>query len=149
MSFLAAGRARDPDFEQELRQRYGSVPNLQLLGFVDQFESAKLYALLSQSWILVNTSVREGLPTSFLEALANKCALLSSVDPGGVTREYGEFVTDDDFAAGLSKLLRDDAWLAKGEAGWTYVNRTFELQAVLDRHLEAYQRTLAIPPRPR
>jgi glycosyltransferase involved in cell wall biosynthesis len=149
VSFLAAGRARDPAFEQELRQRYGAIPNLQLLGFVDQFESAKLYALLSQSWILVNTSVREGLPTSFLEALANKCALLSSVDPGGVTREFGEFVADDDFAAGLNRLLRDDAWRAKGEAGWAYVNRTFELQAVLDRHMAAYGRALANPPHAR
>ena len=43
-----------------------------MLGFVDQFQSARLQSILSQSWILVNTSVREGLPTSFLEALANQ-----------------------------------------------------------------------------
>jgi hypothetical protein len=41
--------------------------------------------------IVVNTSVREGLRTSFLEALANKCALLSSVNPGGATAKFGYF----------------------------------------------------------
>jgi glycosyltransferase involved in cell wall biosynthesis len=149
VTFLAAGRSRDPAWEQELRGRYGAIPNLQLMGFVDQFESAKLYALLSKSWILVNTSVREGLPTSFIEALANKCALLSSVDPGGVTRRFGEFVANDDFATGLATLLKNDAWRAKGEAGWLYVKQTFEMQSVLDRHMSVYERTLAQPPQSR
>jgi glycosyltransferase involved in cell wall biosynthesis len=147
VTFLAAGRSRDPVWEQELRGRYGGVPNLQMLGFVDQFESAKLYSLLSKSWILVNTSVREGLPTSFIEALANQCALLSSVDPGGATSEFGRFVTDDNFADGLAELLQDDAWRAKGLAGWEYVRQTFEIDSVLDRHMQAYQRVLAAPVR--
>jgi glycosyltransferase involved in cell wall biosynthesis len=147
VTFLAAGRSRDPVWEQELRRRYGGVPNLQMLGFVDQFESAKLYSLLSKSWILVNTSVREGLPTSFIEALANQCALLSSVDPGGATSEFGRFVTDDNFANGLAELLQDDAWRAKGLAGWEYVRQTFEIDSVLDRHMQAYQRVLAAPVR--
>ena len=149
VTFLAAGRSRDPAWEKELRDRYGAIPNLKLLGFVDQFESAKLYSLLSQSWILVNTSVREGLPTSFIEALANKCALLSSVDPGGATRRFGRFVADDDFAAGLRELLENDAWRSKGEAGWDYVRETFELAAVLDRHVAAYERAMAAAPRRR
>jgi hypothetical protein len=41
--------------------------------------------------VSMNTSVREGLRTSFLEALANKCALLSSVNPGGATAKFGYF----------------------------------------------------------
>lgn len=146
VTFLAAGRSRDQAWEQELRDCYDGIPNLKLLGFVDQFESAKLYALLSQSWILVNTSVREGLPTSFIEALANKCALLSSVDPGGATGRFGRFVGDDDFATGLAELLRNDTWRAKGEAGWDYVRQVFEIQAVLDRHVDVYAKALAAPP---
>jgi glycosyltransferase involved in cell wall biosynthesis len=147
VTFLAAGRARDQAWEKELRERYGNIENLKLLGFVDQFESEKLYALLAQSWVLVNTSVREGLPTSFLEALANKCALLSSVDPGGATSRFGRFVGDDDFETGLADLLRNDAWRSKGEAGWDYVRQTFEVNAVLDRHMEAYQSALSAPRR--
>ena len=137
--FLAAGRSRDPEWEAQLRREYGSTPNLEMLGFVDQFQSARLQSILSQSWILVNTSVREGLPTSFLEALANRCALLSSVDPGGVTQRFGYYVRNDDFATGLASLLEDDAWRERGEAGWEYVRESFEIGSVIDRHLQVYQ----------
>ena len=139
VTFQAVGKSRDPVWEAELRQRYGNIPNLKMLGFVDQFESEKLKNILSQSWILVNTSVREGLPTSFLEALANKCALLSSVNPGGATATYGYFVENDDFKTGLQALLDNDAWRAKGEAGWKYVRETFEIEAVLGRHMRVYE----------
>jgi len=147
--FLAAGRSNDPVWDAELHAKYGNVPNLEMLGFVDQFQSAKLQSILSQSWILVNTSVREGLPTSFLEALANQCALLSSVDPGGVTQRFGHFVRNDDFATGLAELLENDAWREKGAAGWEYVRDSFEIESVIDRHLQVYRQftgqPLAVP----
>jgi glycosyltransferase involved in cell wall biosynthesis len=137
--FLAAGRSNDAQWDAELRATYRKVPNLEMLGFVDQFQSARLQSILSQSWILVNTSLREGLPTSFLEALANRCALLSSVDPGGVTQRFGHYVRNDDFATGLAELLEDDAWREKGEAGWEYVRESFEIESVIDRHLQVYR----------
>jgi glycosyltransferase involved in cell wall biosynthesis len=141
--FLAAGRSRDPEWEAQLRGEYGNTRNLEMLGFVDQFQSARLQSILSKSWILVNTSVREGLPTSFLEALANRCALLSSVDPGGVTRRFGCYVRNDDFATGLATLLADDAWRERGEAGWEYVRESFEIESVIDRHMQVYQQFAA------
>ena len=137
--FLAAGRSNDSAWDAELRAKYGKVPNLEMLGFVDQFQSARLKSILSQSWILVNTSVREGLPTSFLEALANRCALLSSVDPGGVTQRFGHCVRNDDFTTGLAVLLENDAWREKGAAGWEYVRESFEIESVIDRHLQVYR----------
>ena len=143
--FLAAGRSNDPAWETELRTRYGNTPNLELLGFVDQFESARLQSILSQSWILVNTSVREGLPTSFLEALANRCALLSSVDPGGVTQRFGYHVRDENFVAGLAALLENDTWRERGAAGWEYVRESFEIESVIDRHLQVYRQFTAPP----
>ena len=141
--FLAAGRSRDVAWEAELRERYASIPNLTLLGFIDQFESGALERLLSESWILVNTSVREGLPTSFLEALASQCALLSSVNPGGMTERFGEHVADGNFSHALDRLLAGDAWRARGEAGWQYVQEHFELDAVIDRHVSVYDRLMA------
>ena len=115
-----------------------------MMGFVDQFQSNALQTLLGESWILVNTSVREGLPTSFLEALANKCALLSSVNPAGVTERFGHFVENDNFAVGLEALLENNAWSQKGEAGWEYVRNTFEIEAVLDRHMEIYNGLMSL-----
>src|SRR5262249_22226484 len=141
--FLAVGRSRDAEWEAQLREQFAGSPNLELLGFIDQFDSGRLRSVLSESWILVNTSVREGLPTSFLEALANKCAILSSVNPGNATQRFGHFVTQDDFAAGLAKLLLNDAWRALGEAGWNHVRDHFELDAVLQKHVNVYGALIA------
>ena len=74
---------------QELRRRFGGLPNLEMPGFVDQFAGTGLSDLLGESWILVNTAEREGLPTSFLEAFAHGCAILSRVNPDNlVAIEY-------------------------------------------------------------
>ncbi len=65
--------------------------------------------------------------------------MLSSVDPGGVTQRFGYFTRNDDFTTGLATLLEDDAWRARGAAGWEYVRESFEIESVIDRHLQVYQ----------
>jgi hypothetical protein len=60
--------------------------------------------------------------------------VLSSADLGGVTTRFGQFVGDDDFAAGLTDLLQNAAWLPRGGPdGGTF------------GHMEAYRRVLANP----
>lgn len=140
--FIAVGRGQDRRLEQMLRARYGAVSNLEMRGFVDQFSSNELSEILEQSWILVNTSAREGLPTSFLEALAHRCAILSSVNPDGITERFGCHVREDDFAEGLRRLLEYNAWHAKAEAGFSYVREHHDLQTAIDRHMAVYQATL-------
>jgi hypothetical protein len=109
---------------------------------VPQFSGTSLTDLLSESWILVNTAEREGLPTSFLEAFAHGCAILSRVNPDNLVERFGEVVPDDAFAEGLERLLAGDAWKAKGEGGRRYVHEYYELGNVVDRHLEIYHETL-------
>lgn len=140
--FLAVGSGQHQKRDSALRRRYGRLANLEMSGFINQFDTDALAALLGKSWILVNTSPREGLPTSFLEAMAQRCALLSRVDPDGVATRYGCRVRHDDFAAGLDALLRDDTWRARGEAGYRYVRDGFELGRVVERHIEVYRELL-------
>jgi glycosyltransferase involved in cell wall biosynthesis len=137
--FIAAGSGQHRTRDTSLRRRYGHLPNLELSGFINQFDSDTLAALLGRSWVLVNTSVREGLPTSFLEAMAQRCALLSRVDPDAVATRFGYHAQHDDFATGLASLLSDDAWRARGEAGYHYVRKGFELGRVVERHIEVYR----------
>jgi glycosyltransferase involved in cell wall biosynthesis len=108
-------------------------------GHVDQFESGQVESVLSSSWILVNTSVREGLPNAFLEAAAHGCAILSSEDPDGFASRFGIRVEDDDFAAGLDQLLTADRWRERGGQGREYVRKTFELELAIGRHLNLYR----------
>ncbi|MFL5537114.1 MAG: glycosyltransferase family 4 protein, partial [Gemmatimonadales bacterium] len=99
--FIAMGQARTAELTEMLHRQYGGLPNLELEGFVDQFSSTRFQEILAQSWILVNTALREGLPRSFLEAAAFKCAILSRVDPDGFASRFGYRVEEDDFAGGL------------------------------------------------
>ena len=142
VEFIAVGQSRDPNWEQELRRRYSGIRNLRLLGFVDQFRSHTLTAILSKSWILANTSVREGLPTAYLEALASQCAILSHTNPDDVAGRFGYHAAADDFAEGLDALLKDDAWRERGRAGYRYVQENYELQSVIDKHVAVYERLL-------
>ncbi len=122
-----------------MRVTYGDQPNLDLVDFVDQFDSDGLSRHLSRSWILINTAAREGLPITFIEASAHRCAILSAVDPDGFTSRFGHQVTDGDFAAGLRSLLENDQWRARGERGRAYVADTYETSRAVDRHMAAYR----------
>jgi glycosyltransferase involved in cell wall biosynthesis len=138
VQFFAAGEGRDKKYANSLRKQYGCLPNLEFTGFLDQFNSSACFDLLSKSWILVNTSVREGLPTSFLEALAHKCAILSSVNTEDVAMRFGYHAKKNDFAAGLSALLDNYQWQKKGEAGYKYVQDYYEINKAIDMHLAEY-----------
>ena len=88
---------------------------------------------------MINTAAREGLPASFLEAVAFKCAILSSNNPDNFATEFGFHVQNDDYASGLEFLLEGDQWKEKGEKGYDYVKKTHELSVVIDKHIAVYE----------
>ncbi len=139
--FVALGRAHDDSRDRRLRQLYGGTPNLELPGFLSGQAKERV---LGSSWILVNTSVSECLPVSFLEAAANGCAILSFHDPDGFASNFGHHVVDGDLDEGLRSLLQDDAWRAAGERGFAYVSDVHELDRVVDLHLDAYDALLSV-----
>ena len=140
--FVVAGQSRDPVYGQFLSEQAACLPNLSMRGFIDPFENNDLSGLLGQTWILANTSPKEGLPNVFIEAAAHKCAILSSVDPGGFTTNYGVHVDGDDFGAGLRKLLDHDYWRVQAGKGYEYVSSTFSADKSIDQHIRIYQSSL-------
>ena len=114
VQFVAVGKGRTDDYDREMRQRYGTLPNVELPGFIDQFTSQRFFELLSSAWVLVNTSLREGLPRSFMEAASCGCAILSRVDPDCFASRFGFRADHDNFVEGLQWLLADDRWRALG-----------------------------------
>jgi glycosyltransferase involved in cell wall biosynthesis len=137
--FVALGQGRTAARTASLRRQYAGIGNLELEGFVDQFSSTRFQQVLSRSWILVNTALREGLPRSFLEAAAFKCAILSRVDPDGFASRFGYRVEKDDFADGLRRLLKDDAWRRRGEEAHEYVTRKYGFEQSIQQHLAVYR----------
>jgi glycosyltransferase involved in cell wall biosynthesis len=143
LRFTAIGMSRDPAWEQHLRRTYGGLPNLKLAGFIDQFRDDDLLKIFEQSWIVVNTSAREGLPNVFLEAAASGCAILSSVDPDGFATRFGYFAREDDFAHGLEELLKNDLWEKCGLRGRQFVSQVFATELAINKHLAIYERLLS------
>lgn len=140
VQFLALGSAHNPSLDWRLRHAYGSVPNLGLPGFVTGDRKDQV---LNESWILVNTSVSECLPLSFLEAAAHGCAILSFSDPDGFASSFGfHAAIEKDLDRGLRFLLEDDRWKLLGERGFSYVSETHEIGHVIDMHVSVYKQLL-------
>lgn len=139
INFIAAGKSQNNNYDNYLRNKYSKLNNLTMTGFINQFESDNISKILEKSWILVNTATREGLPNSFLEALAHKCAILSSLNPENVTERFGHLVKNDNFKDGLLGLLENDSWRIKGEQGQNYIKDNYELNSSIDHHIKVYQ----------
>ena len=136
VEFVAMGRSHNPETNARLRKTCGWWPNISLPGFVSEKEKSQI---LEESWALVNTSVREALPVSFLEALAHETPIISSLDPDGLTSRFGYLVAGDDYSGGLRKMLANEGRREKGTLGREYVEDVHELGKVVDRHIEIYK----------
>lgn len=139
VKFIALGASHDSDRDAHLREQYQGIRNMVMPGFVGG--PGKLKAL-ERSWILVNTSVSECLPVSFLEAAAHGCAILSFVDPDGFASRFGYHVKGLDLESGLRWLLEEDRWKKLGERGHSYVSKVHGREKVIDLHIEAYRAML-------
>lgn len=142
VKFVAVGEAQDKKLDRYFRETYSKLPNLEMTGFIDQFSTNQLSSILEKSWILVNTSLREGLPVSFLEAAANRCAILSGMDSDGFPSKFGYCAKDDNFIEGLEFLLKNERWRRRGEDGYKYVRETFEIKKTIDKHVDVYEEIL-------
>lgn len=136
--FIAVGRARDRRYDAVLRREYGSLPNLEFTGQIDPFRSDALSDILAESWVLVNTGARRGLPDACVEAAAYRCAILSDVDPDGFVTRFGHHAADGDLAAGLDALLTDDSWRPLGDLAQTHVRQHYETEGVIGRVMQVY-----------
>jgi len=137
--FIAMGRGHDPYRDAALRKAYGGAPNLELTGFVSEEEKSRI---LGTSWALVNTSVREALPVSFLEALAHGTPIISGENPDGLTEMYGYHVTGGDYMGAICRMLSDPERRRKGSEGRRHVKRVHDEDRVADLHLRVYRRHL-------
>lgn len=140
--FVAVGGARDPGRDKDLRQKYAGISNLHMTGVLDQFRTSQWSDVLSKSWVLVNTSLREGLPTTFIEAAAHRCAILSFADPDEFASKFGVLATEGRLRDGLTALLKENRWKQAGEAGYKYVKNVFSVDRAMDAHLDLYQKLL-------
>ena len=129
VEFIFLGKAH---FEGEGAWAPENLPdNVSLMGHVGEEEKIKI---LSAAWVLINTSIHEGLAVSFQEALKCETPILSSVNPEDVVSRFGIYVGRWDgsgmegmpkFIEGLTKLLEDHELRTRlGKEGREWVSQT-------------------------
>lgn len=129
VEFLFIGQSH---FKGEGAWQPADLPaNVRLLGHVEGAEKLKTVA---SSWVLVNTSIHEGLAVSFLEGLACETPIISCQNPENVVSRFGIYVGrwDGDglaalphFGEALKKLLQDTATRQRlGKEGRAWVTQT-------------------------
>lgn len=141
--FVAIGESTalgESGYDLSLQQQYRNLPNLEMPGLIDQFQEPERFShTLSEAWALVNTSARESLPLTFLEAAAHGCALVSGMDPDQWVSRFGMRVRGDDFATGLRELMAESP-IDKGRAAYEYVkNSHHEHSRALAEHINLYR----------
>lgn len=132
----------DPARDDSIRRQCVALENVTTPGWIDSEQRA---AILDSAWILVNTSTRECLPVSYLEAGARKCAILSHCNADDFASEFGFWAERgvlSEYIQGLEFLVTNDRWKALGEKAYAYVKNTHEYEKVIDRHLSVYRDAL-------
>ncbi|MDR0507771.1 MAG: glycosyltransferase family 4 protein [Dysgonamonadaceae bacterium] len=84
----------------QIMEPYKKIKNLHFAGHVDGAEKAQF---LKDAKILINTSIHEALPVSFLEALSYGTVLVSNRNPEDLTSKFGIW-TGDVWGDGFDKV---------------------------------------------
>jgi glycosyltransferase involved in cell wall biosynthesis len=138
-----------PHFQGKGAWQPDNLPdNVKLMGHVQGEEKIRL---LASAWVLVNTSIHEGLAVSFQEALKCETPLLSCVNPQDVVSRFGIYVGRWDgsgmdsipqFIDGLTRLIEDRELRTRlGKEGREWVlanhNKSRFLEAFYDLYAKA------------
>jgi glycosyltransferase involved in cell wall biosynthesis len=143
--FLVAGKAEDQMQQVSLEKMAAKCPNVEMLGYLDKFNSGKLQEMYSRSWILLNTSAREGLPMTFIEAAGHGCAILSTVNPDHFASDFGVYAeTPKELEQGLKVLLESESWSKRGTKGYKYVINTYQKKSAFLIHSTLYQKLILL-----
>lgn len=90
--FYVLGKThREESKNSEIMSDYYAISNLHFVGHVEGLEKERY---LKEAKILVNTSIHEALPISFLEALSYGTLLVSNRNPEDLTSKFGIHVGD-------------------------------------------------------
>lgn len=112
--FVLGQTFREDEKNSEIMKDYYAIENLHFAGHVDGAEKEQY---LKDAKILVNTSIHEALPISFLEALSFGTLLVSNRNPEALTEKFGIHVGDvlgdgfdkvDLFVDAIRNLMLDD-----------------------------------------
>jgi glycosyltransferase involved in cell wall biosynthesis len=107
-------RLREQNEEALKPYMNGSVKNLRFVGHLDGEEK---HRMIREAKILLNTSIWEGIPISWLEALEKGTLIVSNLNNEELPSKFGAFTGDnfgdgfegvDSYCKAIKKLMEDD-----------------------------------------
>lgn len=132
VTFLVVGEMDARQHLKEVISGAQNIPNLKLLG---KRTGRDLEDLLEKTWVLINTSIHEGMPQSILQALSYEVPVLSALGFGGTINRYGIQASEahsdgldeiEPFCRELSSLLNSDSKRTElGRAGLEFVKENY------------------------
>ncbi len=147
VKFHVCGIPNSPDRIKDIMEQYTGLSNVEYHGVV---RGEKKKKILSESWVLINTSIHEGLPCTFLEAFSYEMPVLSCLDPDALVSRFGLFTGEfsgyayeaiDKFASGLEYLLTNKAVRTeKGRQGRGYIEKLYNFSCFEKRLNELWNR---------
>lgn len=127
--------------EEYLKKRFSNIRNLEVLGFVTEEEKREI---IGKSWAMLNTSVREGLPITFLEALVEGTPIISYVDPDKYVSRFGIRVeyNVDSFVQGIKNAVSKRMFEIIGDEERAFALREHSSEVVMSKHIQIYRELL-------
>ena len=129
----------DAELFERIAAQARRLPNVEFAGFLPLAEAEKWF---DRARVLVNTSLYEGMPNTFLQAWARGVPTLGTVDIG--TPVHRAVPGLDELAAELERLLADaGAWRAASARCREHFERTHSADEVLARYAQLFDRVMA------
>lgn len=128
---MIGGPGPNAHFYEEIRRQAAAIGNLEFKGFLPLAEAERW---LDRARVLVNTSLYEGMPNTFLQAWARGVPSVATVDVGVPPHRVAPGV--DELAAGVEEAFADPA---RGEACREYFERSHSSARVFARYDELFR----------
>ncbi len=143
---------RDSLRNKELMQQYETIPNLHFVGHVEGKEKEQY---LKRARLIINTSIHEALPVSFLEALAYGTCIVSNQNPEGLAKRFGAWTGQilgdgfdkvECFLSPIQELMEnDDLYAAKAQQGMAYIRNHHRIEPCMKLLRNALKETIQAP----
>ncbi len=138
------GTRLKPGYFERIRDEAAKLPNVDFRGFLPL---AEVEPWFDRARVLVNTSVYEGMPNTFMQAWARGVPTLATVDVGALLNErsvYPVFSTAEEGSAEIERLFAEDLHWARVSARCRdYFDRCHSSAGVLKRYEEVFQSLLS------
>lgn len=116
---------------EELVKASRDIPNLRMTGALPYPEAIDMYR---RAVAFVNTSVVEGFPNTYLDALSRRTPVVATFDPDEIICRHGlgfHCGSVEEMVGALTKLTEDESMrIRMGESGRNYVRANHDIQSV-------------------